>query len=162
MERRSFPKVTYLCRALTHSGKYEAAIAECHKALRGLPKWAEAHVNMAEALEAKLDHSGFCWKSWIRRDIRKEFVLAEVDALAALNMRMDAEVYFTSGRAYYGMGQDNEAIEQLRHVLEWKKTYPRAHYYLGLALRRLGRNDDATAEFAEAQRLDDHLVPPTD
>ncbi len=43
-------------------------------------------------------------------------------------------------------------------ALPSKQSYAKAHYYLGLALRRSGRTDEAIKE----QRLDPHLVRPPD
>jgi len=61
--------------------------------------WRYLRVNLAEALEAKSNHCGFCRKNWALRDARKEYDFAVIDTRATLNLRKDAEAYYISGRA---------------------------------------------------------------
>jgi tetratricopeptide (TPR) repeat protein len=149
-----------LCLALSHKGAYAQAIEECHKALRATPHSQEAHLNLGEALQNWKEHCSFCFKAWIGWNERKEYEAAVTESETALKLRQDAETYFISGRAYYGLGADSQAIKQFRNALLWKEIYPKTHYYLGLALRRSGQTDQAADEFKEAHRLDPYLSPP--
>jgi tetratricopeptide (TPR) repeat protein len=54
-----------------------------------------------------------------------------------------------------------EAASLERIVIAAEPNNATAHYNLALALRGLGQNPEASAEFATAQRLDAKLVPPT-
>jgi tetratricopeptide (TPR) repeat protein len=153
---------TNLCRVLTHKGNYDLAIRECREALHVRPRFAEAHLNLGQALTAKSDHCVFCWKDGIRWEARKQFEYAKVESQGALKLRDDAESHFSLGTSYYGLGEDSKAIEEFRRALERKQIYASAHYGLALALRRSGQLEKAMDEFREANGLDHYLVVPVD
>jgi len=58
------------------------------------------------------------------------------------------------GFHYYYTGRYDEAVKQLRFVLELNKDFPPAHLWLGRTYQELGRFDDALVEF---QRVEDRL-----
>jgi tetratricopeptide (TPR) repeat protein len=151
-----------LCRALAHSGEYEKAVEECETAIAGIPRDAEAHLNLAEALEERRQHCRFCLKYWIEQNIKSEYEAAVDDASAALNLKSSAETHFLLGRAYFGLRDYGKAEQQFDVALQWKSSYPKARYYKGLALCKLGLTGDATSEFEIAHDEDGYLVQPSD
>jgi DNA-binding winged helix-turn-helix (wHTH) protein/Flp pilus assembly protein TadD len=55
------------------------------------------------------------------------------------------------GFYYYYTGQYDEAVKQLKFVLEMNKAFPPAHLWLGRTLQELGRLDDALTEFRQVE-----------
>jgi tetratricopeptide (TPR) repeat protein len=55
------------------------------------------------------------------------------------------------GFHYYYTGQYDEAVKQLKFVLEMNKDFPPAHLWLGRTYQELGRVDDALAEFRQVE-----------
>jgi tetratricopeptide (TPR) repeat protein len=55
------------------------------------------------------------------------------------------------GFHYYYSGQYDEAVKQLRFVLEMNRDFPPAHLWLGRTYQELGRVDDALAEFRHVE-----------
>ena len=55
------------------------------------------------------------------------------------------------GFHYYYRGRYDEAVKQLKFVLELDKDFPPAHLWLGRTYQELGRFDDALAEFAHVE-----------
>jgi tetratricopeptide (TPR) repeat protein len=55
------------------------------------------------------------------------------------------------GFHYYYTGQYDEAVKQLRFVLEMSRDFPPAHLWLGRTYQELGRVDDALAEFQHVE-----------
>ena len=51
-------------------------------------------------------------------------------------------------------GDYRSAIPHLREAIRSNPSYHFAHYWLGNAYEKLGRNDEAIAEYKEALRLD--------
>lgn len=58
------------------------------------------------------------------------------------------------GFHYYYTGQYDEAVKQLKFVLELNKDFPPARLWLGRTYQELGKFDDALAEY---QRVDERL-----
>ncbi len=78
--------------------------------------------------------------------------------LAARSEPPDAEAFHYLGRAQLALELTTEAAASLRQALDLVKGPPfdevqrgSIHYNLAVALRTLGRNDEATAHFAEAE-----------
>jgi Flp pilus assembly protein TadD len=59
------------------------------------------------------------------------------------------------GRAYMTKGQPSTAEGLLRRAVEYDPNNKSAHYLLGQALQKLGRDADATREFELAASLSD-------
>ena len=55
------------------------------------------------------------------------------------------------GFHYYYTGRYDEAVKQLKFVLELNKDFPPAHLWLGRTYQELGRLDDALAEFQHVE-----------
>ena len=55
------------------------------------------------------------------------------------------------GFHYYYTGRYDEAVKQLKFVLELNKDFPPAHLWLGRTYQELGRLDDALTEFHRAE-----------
>lgn len=58
-----------------------------------------------------------------------------------------ASLHLNLGGAYYAKRRDAEAEGEFRRALEIAPGHPRAHWFRGLALERLGRLDEAVQEF---------------
>jgi hypothetical protein len=61
--------------------------------------------------------------------------------------------YVQAGRALWGMGRRETAVEAYRAAVECRPDYAPSHLALGQALLDLGRTTEADAEFNEARRL---------
>src|SRR5262249_2391639 len=59
-----------------------------------------------------------------------------------------AEAYYGEGRAFAAMGRRREAIGYYRAACDLAGSYGTAHYALALALRDLGRSEEADKEFS--------------
>src|SRR5258708_19882895 len=53
---------------------------------------------------------------------------------------------------YYARRYD-EAVKQLKFVLEMNRNFPPAHLWLGRTLQELGKFDDALAEFRQTEEV---------
>ena len=72
------------------------------------------------------------------------FLLSAVPALADWNAGMEA----------YNKKDWNTALKEFQGVLQTNPNYHGAHYMIGLALKQLGRSDEAIKELQEANRLE--------
>ncbi len=63
--------------------------------------------------------------------------------------------YIVLGRAYLAKGQPATAEGMLRRAVEYDPNNKSARYLYGQVLQRLGRADDAKAQFDAAARLQD-------
>jgi Flp pilus assembly protein TadD len=54
------------------------------------------------------------------------------------------------------------AMVEFQEAVRLQPTYADAQYYIGLALKKEGKAEDAAAAFRRAQQLDPHLAPPVD
>jgi Flp pilus assembly protein TadD len=119
----------------------DAALAAYRKAIELDPEYGEAHFNLGVALrdrgdlDAAADHFA---KS------------AELDPGAAKPLRELANVRIKQQRFA-------EAAEALGRLIARSPANAEAHFDRGLALRKLGRLDEASAEIAEAFRLKPEL-----
>lgn len=57
------------------------------------------------------------------------------------------------GFHYYYNRQYDQAIKQLRNVVEMRSDFALAHLWLGRSLQQVGRYEDALAEFTQAERV---------
>jgi serine/threonine protein kinase/tetratricopeptide (TPR) repeat protein len=82
--------------------------------------------------------------------------LAEALAIVKRREQIDPLSLINSaivGRTLYMQRQYDQAIHQLRGVLDADTNFPSAHLYLGLSLEQKGMFKDAIAEFEEGSRL---------
>ena len=78
-----------------------------------------------------------------------------VDAfLSALALKETAYTHYDLGRAYLARSNLDDAIPELSRAIEMCPSAPEYWYERGLAYRRLGEYDRASADLAEAQRID--------
>jgi Flp pilus assembly protein TadD len=65
-----------------------------------------------------------------------------------------------SGRRLRRVGDLNGAVSQFRAAIQAVKDYAPAHFELAIALRQMGKNEEAASEFQKAAALDPKLVTP--
>jgi tetratricopeptide (TPR) repeat protein len=81
-----------------------------------------------------------------------------------------AEIADTVGYVYFKKGLYDPALEQFKYAVELsgrssndvQVERPEYHYHMGLALKALGRNDEAAPAFERALKLDDKFVNADD
>ena len=123
-----------LGRTLEHQGEVEQARLTYAGALEKDPKQVDACVRLAN-LHAR----------------RGQFAEATDLYRRALAIEpANADVYCNMGYSHYLAEQWDEAERTLRTCLSIKRDHRRAHNNLGLVLARLGRGDEALAEFGRA------------
>lgn len=79
-------------------------------------------------------------------DAFREIQLARQPNPLSLSVNSDV------GFHYYYTGRFDEAVKQLKFVLELNKDFPPAHLWLGRTYQELGRLDDALAEFHRVEK----------
>jgi tetratricopeptide (TPR) repeat protein len=94
-------------------------------------------------------HKDLAW-ILIEQD-RSEAAFKELTASVALEPR-DAEAHAAIGRLYLDAGSHAEAIGALRRALDLQPTLHDARYALALALKRIGREDEAAREMELFER----------
>ncbi len=82
------------------------------------------------------------------------------DAIEALQQSIWINPFFSGpyivlGRAYMTRGQPSTAEGMLRRAVEYDPNNKSAHYLLGQALQKLGREGEAAKEFEIAAALSD-------
>jgi Tfp pilus assembly protein PilF len=117
--------------------RFEAAQAECEKAIHLKPDYAFAHQVLGGVflLEGKLDQAD--------AEMRK--------ALSLDPTRLD--VHADMGRVALARGDAAEAAAQYKTVLASEPSNPQAHVGLGQSLAAQGKLDEARAQMVEALRL---------
>jgi protein O-mannosyl-transferase len=127
-----------LALAYTAEGKLDLARDRLEVALRVMPTYWRAHVNLG-IVEQK------------RGDLAS--ALRHFAAAAALE-RFDSSPQFFSGWALEQAGRLEEAVPRYRDAVRRQPEDPRNRLYLGRVLARLGRTAEARAELEAAARLD--------
>ena len=120
-----------------HKGLGDEAIAEYREAIRIDPDFAEAHLHLGVALEAKgrLDEAE--------------------DAYAGHpSQQSSAQGPRQSRQSARAGGEPDVAIAEFREVIRLDKDHAWAHIDLGNGLEDKGRLDEAIAEYREAIRID--------
>jgi tetratricopeptide (TPR) repeat protein len=69
------------------------------------------------------------------------------------------DVWLRLGRLLSALGRDAEAVPALERAIAADEETGAAHLHLGLALRRLGRHEEATLHFARAGEVEPELLP---
>jgi Flp pilus assembly protein TadD len=114
----------------------EEAIVQFQAAVQAAPEKADAHFNLAAALNAKGDFAG----------------AATYFAEACRLRPEDVEAREKLGLALLYQGKMAEAVPQFRALLRMRLD-ARTHYHLGLALDSLGQPEAAHPHYREAVRL---------
>jgi tetratricopeptide (TPR) repeat protein len=132
--------------ALADRGGAAEAIGHYRQALRLRPDYAEAHYNLAVALE--------------RTGAPRAEAIAEYRAALRLKPDFAAAEFGLADALAAAPGGLPEAVAHYEAALRREPGSAAAHYNLGNALRRTpGREDEALAQFAEAVRLDPASAP---
>lgn len=147
--RPSFPEArSNLGLALTSAGRLPEAIAELDAAVRLAPGLPGARLNLGRALllAGRLPEALAQFEAALRLDP------ASPEARADLGV-----AHNNLANAFARAGRFAEAIEEFRRALAFNPGNPGTHRNLGFALQSLGRDEEAQAEFATAQRLGGRL-----
>jgi Flp pilus assembly protein TadD len=164
-----------LCAALQKLGRFEDAVREGREAVRLRPQQADAHTNLAAALEAlgRSEESAREYAEVVRLtpasgDAHANLgrVLLALDGRAAdavphlrEAIRLGARpgpTHYLLGNALAELDRLADAVAEYQAALADERTArsPELHNDFGVTLVRLGRVDEAIAQFKEALRLD--------
>lgn len=155
---------------LMNAGQLDAAEPLLREAVRLVPDYATIHFNLAVLLTRRGDHAqaitSFAEATRLQPD-KAEFELSYAVSLLALERVGEALAHFErAGRlapdrpeiqqrvaGARAMGARLEAaIAQLRATVAREPNSAQAHFELGLALRQLGRTEEAAPHLAEAAK----------
>jgi tetratricopeptide (TPR) repeat protein len=170
-----------LAQALSQSGRFDEAIAECREALKIKPDFAAAHNNLGDALiqgkpgggsvagQNALDEAIGHYRAALQ--IKPDFMQArsnlgnvllqkgQVDeAIAQFQkiLEMDphmAEAEFSLGQAFLQKREVNEAIAHYQKALEIDPDHAEARYSMGNAFVAEGKYSEAIANYEAAVRI---------
>jgi tetratricopeptide (TPR) repeat protein len=119
------------------------------EAIRLQPDFAGAHTTLAAVLRQLGNAQGAAEEA------------KEGARIAASTNSLQAATFATnSGKRLLGAGDLDGAIAQFRSAIHSEPNYAAAHYQLGLALLRSGKNDEAKKELERAVELNPHLTVP--
>ena len=134
---------------LEERGDVKGSTSALERAIRLRPDLPAPHIVLARTLTAAGDESG----------ARRES--AEAERLRTLSENAQKAAALTAaGVQRLDGGDASGASQTFRQAIEAFDGFAPAHYQLGRALDRLGRPDDARAEFARAHQLNPALVLP--
>jgi tetratricopeptide (TPR) repeat protein len=166
----------------TEKKDYEKAVPELREAVRLDPAFIHGQTNLGRALMQIQDFSGaaevFERVAKMQPNLMDAHVFLEV-VYARLNrvqdeitecrlvLKVEPEHYGSNlnlGRFLAQSGDLEGAIPSLQKAASIRPSVPVPHIYLADVYEKLGRNDDAARERAEAERLGavsrDSLIPP--
>ncbi len=166
----------------SRQGEFDAAARELKAAIASDPRSAEAHTALATVFRAQR-----AWED-AERELRRalainadpatHYALAQVlqqrgDAAGATAILAEAErlrhrreqdqqasVLTAVGTAKFDAGDFTGALELFRRAVAASGEYAPAHYQMGRALQRLGREQEARDAFARAAALNPSLATP--
>jgi tetratricopeptide (TPR) repeat protein len=124
--------------AYLESNRYDDLLTTAAEYTRRSPKDFRGYYYLAAARE-KLQMDSAGTESLIRRSIE-------------YNSRFAAS-YALLGKVLLGSGRPEPAAAALEEAVRLRPDYTPAHYYLANVYRKLGRDDDASREFAVVSRL---------
>jgi Tfp pilus assembly protein PilF len=134
---------------LQQKGETESAISEFREAIKLAPKNPEIRNTLGNALRAKGDIAA----------ARVEF--AEGARLQKLKSNNQAATFATNtGIQRLKDGAVDDAIEMFEKAIGLDPEYAPAHYQMGLALRKKGKQAEAQQAFNRARQLDPRLRLP--
>jgi DNA-binding winged helix-turn-helix (wHTH) protein len=152
--RDAFPAAR---RHATKALELDGSLSEAHASL-GFVKlyfdwdWpgAEAEFQRAIALDPNYAASHEWYSIFLLAAGRPEDAFREIQ-LARQPDPLSLSINSDLGFHYYYTGRYNEAVKQLKFVLELNKDFPPARLWLGRTYQELGRLDDALAEFQHVE-----------
>ncbi len=144
----------------TRALELDRSLAEAHASL-GFVKlyydWdapgADSEFQRAIALDPNYATSHEWYSIFLMAADRPEDAFREIQ-LARQPDPLSLPVNSDLGFHYYYRGRYDEAVKQLKFVLELNKDFPPAHLWLGRTYQELGRFEDALSEF---QHVEDKL-----
>ncbi len=159
---------------LFRGGRIHAATRQFEDAIRMSPRYAKAHLNLANvlALQDKIEEAEAHYDEAVRLDPstadpmalhglalelarRGDLEKSEARFEAALRLRPDyAEAHIDFGRALLRQGRLDEAAAHFTEGLRLKPALPNARCDFGSLLALQGRLDEAIMEFREVLKLD--------
>ena len=138
-----------LATVLKQQGQADAALHEVRETIRLNPSSAEAHTTLAQLLREKHDAEG------------ARAALAEAERLNRRKADAQASVFAVNAGVKALKKPDLvAAIASFREAITLAPDNAQAHFQLALALRRVGKPEEARAEFEAAKRLAPYLRPP--
>jgi len=155
-----------------HDGRFERAIAEYRRATEIDPDYAEAWLNLADALikarrggealaplERTLALDPSQAQAWNIAGLLLDGAGRQVEALQHFERALelapdDSQVHNNHALALLHADRPDEAIAALRRSIELDPAYAQAHYNLGLLLRRQDRFEEAVQQFQRALAID--------
>jgi tetratricopeptide (TPR) repeat protein len=132
-------------------------------AARGAPAVDADLTQLERAVAAHPDDPDLLWALAMALDRhgRSAQAAERLQAFAARWPERRPDLYVELGRVQYRAGGATDALASLERALEHDPTSATAHFYRGLALRRLGRLDQAERGLRTAARLEPALRPET-
>jgi tetratricopeptide (TPR) repeat protein len=166
-----------------HQGEFDRAIGALTSAVAAEPRLVDAHITLGsvfrakrqfpEAIDALRRAIALDPGSWSARAALATVLQQAGAADAAVQEAAEAErrrrrgelereaaAITAVGIARLDANEAEAAAEQFRRAIARVDAYAPAHYQLGRALERLGREGDARAAFMRAYALDRSLLPP--
>jgi tetratricopeptide (TPR) repeat protein len=129
----------FLCTALEQAGDDSAALEAYRAFIRIAPDAAEAHLGLGVLLAKKE-----------KADLN-EAILELKKALVLDEKLYEGQV--TLGKALIRSGRDAEALSHLKRAVELAPENPEPHYQLSIALRRLGKKEEADKETDRVKQI---------
>lgn len=124
--------------ASLQEGAFEAARRQFLEAVRLRPSWAEAHTNLANALDQLGD---------LDEAIKHYQIAVQIDPLLL-------HAHFNLGVIRLKQRNNAAAAAHFQATVETNPDLADGHHYLGIALARLGRTRESTNHLEIASRLD--------
>ena len=134
---------------LKQQSKLQESAQALREAIRLQADFAGAHTTLAGVLRQLGDNDGAAAEAKLGAEMAKQ----KTDLQAALFAT-------NSGRRLRGVGDLDGAISQFRAAIHTVADYAPAHFELAIALRQMGKKEEAAAEFQKAAALDPKLVAP--
>jgi tetratricopeptide (TPR) repeat protein len=168
---KAFVPVTWRARHLGRRRGICGSEQAFRDAIRLKPAYAEAHVNLGNALsdQGRPKEAERAYRDAIKLEpayAKAHYNLgnallgqgrpkeAEQACRDAIKLEPDlAEAHVTVGNALLGQGRPKEAEQAFRDAIRLKPAYARAHNNLGIALLGQGRHKEAEQAFRDAIRL---------
>jgi tetratricopeptide (TPR) repeat protein len=124
-----------------YTNRVAQGIAELERALAIDRNLADAHawIGMAKCFLGRAEET--------ETDVHEALRLSPRDAFACLWW-----AYLGAARVF--LGKDEEAVTRLRHAIEINRNFQPAHFYLAVALARLGRFDEARVAAKDGLSID--------
>jgi tetratricopeptide (TPR) repeat protein len=134
---------------LTAIGRLASAAADFPAAIDALTRAISVHPNDA-ATHKQLAGA------FMQQDRTRE-AFAEFVAALLIDAR-DAEAHAGIGQVYLNEGRDADAVEALRRATDLAPTNTEARYALAIALRRVGRTEEAAQHFARVEQAQREML----